>query len=165
MKKLIYLSLLFIGFSFTPTAQAQINVNINIGNQPLWGPAGYEFARFYYIPEIDVYYNVANRKYTYFHGNRWVTKSKLPSRYRNFDIYRTYKVVINDDSPWRFHERNRRSYGRYANNRSQVIIRDARKKAQHMNHHRDHRNYERDRGPKGRPHKENKHHDRRHGRD
>ncbi len=165
MKNFIYLSLLFIGISFAPTAQAQVNVNINIGNQPLWGPAGYEFARFYYIPEIDVYYNIANRKYTYYQGNRWVTKSKLPSRYRKFDIYSTYKVVINDDNPWRYHDRNRRSYGRYANNRSQVIIREARRKPQQVHHKKDRERYEHNKGSRGRSHNDNRHHDRRHSRD
>lgn len=124
MKKIFYLSLLFIGIGFAQPGNAQVSVSINIGSQPLWGPVGYDYVRYYYMPEIDVYYDVMNRRYTYYQGNRWVTKSKLPGRYKNFDIYRTYKVVLNDSNPWRYHSRHRNSYGRYAHNHTQVILRD-----------------------------------------
>lgn len=124
MKKCFYLSLLFIGLVFFQTSHAQVRVNVNIGSQPLWGPVGYDYVRYYYMPEIDVYYDVMNRKYTYYQGSKWVTKSKLPGRYKHFDIYRTYKVVINDSSPWRYHNNHRRHYRQYAHNRTQVILRD-----------------------------------------
>lgn len=126
MKKLFYLSFMLIGLFFVQPSNAQVNVNINVGSQPLWGPVGYDYVRYYYLPEADVYYNVASRKYTYFQGNRWVTKSKLPGRYKNFDVYRTYKVVINDRDPWRHHKSNRSRYGHYASHRNQHIIRDSR---------------------------------------
>lgn len=133
MKKLLYLTLILGGLFVTQTSKAQISVNINIGSQPLWGPVGYDYVRFYYIPEIDVYYNVASHKYTYFHGNRWVTKSKLPGRYRNVNLYNTYKVVINDRDPWRQHSHHRNSYARYASHRHQPILRDVRhSKSRHV---------------------------------
>lgn len=144
MKKLLYLSLLILGLGAVNSAKAQISVNVNIGSQPLWGPVGYDYARYYYIPEIDVYYDVSSRHYTYYHGNRWITRSRLPGNYRNFDIYRSYKVVINDRDPWRNHSRNRRSYGRYANNYSQVILRDSRRDGRHDGY-RDRDRYDRDR--------------------
>lgn len=126
MKKLLYFTLLIGGlFVFNQSAKAQVNVNINLGSQPMWGPVGYEYVRYYYIPEIDVYYDVASRRYTYLQGNRWVTKSKLPGRYKKFDIYRSYKVVINDRNPWHYHSKNRSRYGHYASHRHQPILRDA----------------------------------------
>lgn len=124
MKRIFYLTLIVLGIGFAQKSEAQVRVNINIGSQPLWGPVGYDYARYYYMPEIDVYYNVANRKYTYYQGNRWVTKSKLPGRYKKFDLYRTYKVVLNDHDPWHRHRNHRHQYARYANNYSQVVIRD-----------------------------------------
>lgn len=126
MKNLFYLALVIGGLFVSNNSNAQVRVNINIGSQPLWGPVGYDYVRYYYMPEVDVYYNVASRKYTYFHGNRWVTKSKLPKQYRNFDIYRTHKVVINDNNPWKNHSRNRNQYGRYDRNHHQVVLRDGR---------------------------------------
>lgn len=139
MKKLVYLSFVFLGIGFANLAQAQINVNINIGSQPLWGPVGYDYARYYYMPEIDVYYDVIHRRYTYFQGNRWITKSKLPGRYRNHNLFRTYKVVINDSNPWRSHRIHRNSYARYQHNYSQSVLRDSR------NHRSDYRRDRNDR--------------------
>lgn len=133
MKNILYIALLAGGMLFINESKAQVNVSINIGTQPLWGPVGYEYARFYYLPEIDVYYNVASRKYVYWQGKKWVTKSKLPARYRHVDLFRTYKVVINDPDPWRYHVRHRDAYARYAHVRNQVVIRDV------HHHHKPHK--------------------------
>lgn len=159
MKRIFYLSILFFGLGFVQSADAQINVNVNIGSQPLWGPVGYDYVRFYYMPEIDVYYDVAHRRYTYYQGNRWVTKSKLPGRYKNFDIYRTYKVVLNDSNPWRYHRRHRDHYSRYAHNHSQVIIRDGGRSRYDKHNHRGHGHYDKKSHKKYEKH--SKKHDRR----
>lgn len=127
MKKFFYLSLVVFSFVFIPRGEAQVKVNININSQPLWGPVGYDYVQYYYLPEIDSYYNVDTRKYTYWHGKKWVTKSKLPSRYRHVDLYRTYKVVVNSRDPWRRHEVDRNRYRSYRSNHTQVVIRDVHK--------------------------------------
>lgn len=141
MKKYFYLSLVFIGLGFTQSSNAQISVNVNIGSQPSWGPVGYDYARYYYLPEMDVYYDVNNRRYTYYHGNRWVTNSRLPGRYGHFDIYRTYKVVINESSPWHHHSHHRSNYKRHAHNHSQIIIRDGGRGHNHGRYDRDDRHH------------------------
>src|SRR5690606_13235317 len=120
-------ALVLLGIGFAQVGKAQVNVSINIGSQPLWGPVDHAYARYYYMPEIDVYYDVVNRRYTYYQGNKWMTKSKLPARYKNFNLYRTYKVVLNDHKPWQHHRTHRITYARYANNYSQVVLRDARR--------------------------------------
>jgi len=150
MKKLFYLSILFIASGFVHSAHGQIQVNVNIGSQPLWGPVGYDYARFYYMPEIDVYYDVVHRRYTYYQGNRWVTRAKLPGRYKKFDHYRTYKVVINDSNPWRHHRHHRSQYARYANYRSQKVLRDRGHHSVHYSSkkHKDH-HYKYDKKRKG----------------
>ena len=126
MKKLIYLAVLVGGLFIAKPAEAQVSVNINIGSQPQWGPSGYDYARYYFIPEINVYYDVMNSRYTYYQGNRWISNRNLPRRYRNFNFYNTYKVVVNDRDPWRHHDRYRREYGQYANRRNQISLRDYR---------------------------------------
>jgi len=126
MKKFIYAACLFGLCSFTKSAEAQVNVSINIGTQPLWGPVGYDYVRYYYLPEIDAYYDVSHRRYTYYQGNRWITRASLPGRYRHVDVYKTYKVVINHDRPWNDHRKIKRKYVHYANHRSQPVLRDYR---------------------------------------
>ncbi|QBQ41248.1 hypothetical protein [Sphingobacterium psychroaquaticum] len=133
MKKYFYAALVMGLFTAVTPAQAQLSVSVNIGAQPQWGPVGYDYVRYYYIPEIDVYYDVSSRKYTYYQGNRWVTRSSLPRVYGRVDLYRTYKVVINDRNPWHHHGRYKKQYGHYAHNHSQHVLRD---------YHKDHRKYE-----------------------
>lgn len=161
MKKLLYFTLIIGGLFVSPSSNAQVSVNINIGSQPMWGPVGYDYVRYYYLPEIDVYYNVASRKYTYYHGNRWVTKSHLPSRYRNFDMYRTYKVVINDHSPWHHHGKHKKHYSHYRHNHHhhQVVLRDShRGRHRHIEEyrgsHRDNKYYKK----MEKQHRKHKHH-------
>ncbi len=124
MKKLFYVVVFLSAFAFAKPANAQVNVSINIGSQPLWGPGGYDYARYYYMPEMDVYYNVSSRHYTYYDGGRWVSHRSLPSRYGRYDLHRTYKVALNDSNPWRNHRRHRSNYHGYSRNYSQVSIRD-----------------------------------------
>ena len=124
MRKYFYASLLSAIFALSTPAFAQVNVSINIGSQPAWGPTGYDYARFYYMPEIDVYYNVSNKRYTYYDGRRWVSVGSLPRSYARVDLYRTYKVVINDRDPWHQHPRYKKQYGRYAHNHSQKALKD-----------------------------------------
>lgn len=163
MKNVLYSLLLGAAVFMVKPAEAQVSVNVNIGRQPVWGPSGYERASYYYMPEIDVYYNVASNLYTYMSGRRWVTRKNLPRKYRNFDFYRTYKVVLNDRNPWNYHARHRQHYAGYANNYRQVNIRDYRN-----SHHRGPVNHDRryvysDRGPSMEHNRRTMDHNRRQG--
>lgn len=120
----VLLAMLFAG-SNKAVAQG-VSVNINLGHQPAWGPIGYDYARFYYFPDMNVYYDVNGSMFYYPSGSRWVSSQYLPARYRRYDPYRTYKVVINDDRPWLNNGQHRKMYSRYKNNHSQVSIRDSR---------------------------------------
>ena len=124
MKKIILVSVLAL-YNVLNT-QAQVRVNVNIGLQPIWGPVGYDYVEYYYIPDCDAYYDVPNRVYIYFDNGVWVHRPYLPPRYRNVDIYRVHKVVINDRDPWLRHKRYHNHYYSYRGRRDQIIIRDAR---------------------------------------
>ena len=139
MKKIIIAITLLAGTFFYQNATAQIRVSINIGTQPVWGPTGYDYAQYYYMPEMDVYYDIQNRMYYYPNGNRWTPTATLPARYGRYNIYNTYKVVMNQNQPWRNAQTNRRQYATYRNRHDQGIIRDSRESrywenAQHPRH-------------------------------
>lgn len=162
MKKLFYIVFLIGGMAAVKSASAQVNVSLNIGLQPQWGPVGYQQARYYYMPEIDVYYDISNRSYTYYDGRRWASHRNLPRQYRNYDLYRTYKVVINDSRPWSNHRRHRDRYHGYSRNYSQVSIRDGRSHYKHeKNHHKYHRKANKERAKHYKKmHKNSRHHGR-----
>lgn len=84
--------LLFFAYS----GQAQISVNVNIGSPPLWGPVGYTDVQYYYLPDVEAYYDVPSSMFIYYNGGTWVHRTYLPSRYRNYDLYNGYKVVMTD---------------------------------------------------------------------
>lgn len=128
MKKIIIAALIGVAsIANTNYANAQINVNVNIGSQPLWGPTGYDHVDYYYLPEVDSYYNVPGKQYVYQVNNKWVRTSTLPAQYRNVDLYRTYKVVMNGDRPYLKHSDHRLKYKNYKSSyNKQTPIRDSR---------------------------------------
>ncbi len=130
MKKLIvpFILILALVGSTETNAQVRLNVNVNIGNQPVWGPVGYDYVEYYYLPDIDVWYNVPNRQYIYLDGGRWIFAASLPGRYRGFDLYGSYKVVVNDPRPYLRADVYRVKYKEYKGWKGprQVIIRDSR---------------------------------------
>ena len=81
---------------FAGSMQAQLSVRVNIGTPPTWGPAGYNSVRYYYLPDIESYYDVQNSMFIYYSGRSWIHSRTLPARYRNYDLYGGYKVVMND---------------------------------------------------------------------
>jgi hypothetical protein len=92
---------------------AQVQVNINLGSQPAWGPTGYDYVENYYLPDIEVYYNIPQHCFYYNQGGRWIRRSYLPPSYSGYDLYKSYKVVINDRQPWRNHGFYRDRYYSY----------------------------------------------------
>ncbi|WP_181954752.1 hypothetical protein [Chitinophaga lutea] len=122
---LILVSLIAVAAAFKPAA-AQVRVSVNIGMQPAWGPSGYDYAEYYYLPEMDMYYYIPAREYIYFHRGRWVRTRYVPVHYRHYDFYRTYKVVINDRDPFRYHDRYRTRYAAYRYRYDQPVLRDVR---------------------------------------
>jgi hypothetical protein len=80
---------------FAGTTQAQLSVRLNFGSPPLWGPVGYTDVHYYYLPDVQAYYDIDASMFIYSSGGRWVHRSSLPYRYRNYDLYGGYKVAMN----------------------------------------------------------------------
>ncbi|MDR1455893.1 MAG: hypothetical protein LBJ01_09605 [Tannerella sp.] len=134
MKRFVVISglALAIGLFYAGKAQAQavsVHVDINIDRQPAWGPSGYDYAAFYYFPELNIYFDVNRTLFYCLDGRRWVSSYYLPLSYRKYDLYRMYKVVLNHDpDPWIHNRLHRRDYARFRHDRSQVAIRQARER-------------------------------------
>ncbi|MCI9846064.1 hypothetical protein [Flavobacterium pectinovorum] len=109
MKKLALAFVLFM----SALAHSQVSVNVNIGTPPNWGPVGYDDSRYYYLPDIDIYYDVTESQYIYFNNGVWIRERRVPARYRNYDFYSGYKVVLRDyrgSKPYSYHSKHRVSY-------------------------------------------------------
>ncbi|MFI5149232.1 MAG: hypothetical protein ACHQRM_05825 [Bacteroidia bacterium] len=123
MKTLVII--IALAFASVNSTRAQIGISVNIGLQPVWGPAGYDYAEYYYMPEIEAYYYVPEHRFYYREGDVWVNSYSLPGRYRDFDLYRTHKIVINEPRPYLRHEYYRGRYSSYRGYRGQPVIRDS----------------------------------------
>ena len=96
---------MFIGtlLVLSGAATAQVSVSVNIGSPPMWGPVGYTEVRYYYLPAVEAYYDIESSMFIYYSSGTWVHRTYLPSRYRNYDLYSGYKVVMTDyrgDTPY-----------------------------------------------------------------
>jgi len=128
MKKLIITAVILLSCLTFKNANAQLRLSlgVNIGAQPEWGPVGYDHADYYYIPDVGAYYDVNAHQYIYLENNVWVHRGFLPDRYRNYDLYGGYKVVVNGRNPWMRDNVYRAKYAGYRGRRGQSIIRDSR---------------------------------------
>jgi len=126
MKKAILIFLIAAGCLAERSATAQVSVNINIGAQPVWGPVGYDYVEYYYMPDIEVYYYVPSHRFIYLSNGRWIFASTLPYRYRGYNIYSGHKVVINEPRPYLHFTTHKVKYAKYkGNNGRQGIIKNS----------------------------------------
>ena len=96
MKNLKMIALGILMFFASTSINAQISVNVNLGSPPSWGPVGYSSADYYYLPDVQTYYDVRATQFIYLNNGAWIRSSRLPNQYRSYDLNRGYKVVLND---------------------------------------------------------------------
>jgi hypothetical protein len=127
MKKLFLAATLLFSVLLFKQAEAQLSIklNVNIGNQPTWGPTGYDHVEYYYLPDINCYYYVPGQQFVYQSGSNWITSSSLPAQYRNYDLNGGYKVVVNQPKPYLQNNVYRTKYASYKGRKGQSIIRDS----------------------------------------
>lgn len=123
MKKTILFLLIALTVGYRP-ANAQVHISVNIGSQPVWGPYGYDYAEYYYLPDIDMFYYIPGQQWVFMRNGRWIFAYDLPPRYRGYDLYNCYKVVINEPRPYMRYDVYRSRYAGYRGRRGQVVIRD-----------------------------------------
>lgn len=126
MKKIMILLVMVTGATLSQGSYAQVSVNVNIGNQPIWGPTGYNYVDYYYLPDLDIYYYVPQQQWIYLSGNQWISAPTLPPQYRDYDLYRLHKVIINEPKPYLHNQTYRQRYTQFKGRYDQQAIRDSR---------------------------------------
>ena len=129
MKRLaIILSATFIcvscGVALYPDRGVAVTASVNISAQPPWGPAGYDYAPYYYFPDFNFYYDVDRALFHYYNRGRWIAVRQLPAGYPR-DLYKFYKVVIDVRDPWLHNRRHKNIYRKYRGIHTQPVRRDA----------------------------------------
>ncbi len=124
MKRIIFFAAVFAGILFFKPAQAQVSYDLDIKSQPQWGPVGFDHVDYYYLPDIDCWYDVPHHQFIYEENKKWVKSPSLPPAKKNYDLYKGYKVVVNQPVPY-LDDRYRKSYAKYKGRKSQRVIRDS----------------------------------------
>ena len=99
------------GLATAPAAQAQVNVNVNVGPPPpAWGPAVPQGTQFYYIPEIDGYYDLYAQQYIVYRNGQWIPVAVIDGR----DPRSFHPVVLDyrGREPWVYVRGHRDRYPR-----------------------------------------------------
>jgi hypothetical protein len=123
--KTVKLLLIATILSFSHSLYSQVAVNVNIGTAPMWGPVGYTDVRYYYLPGVQAYYDINREMFIYYSNNAWVYRTHLPSKYRNYDLYNGYKVVMVDyrgDTPYQDYNKHKKRYSKTYRGPSQKSI-------------------------------------------
>jgi hypothetical protein len=123
MPKTLLSSLLIVSFliSFTGCATTDIASEGREANAgvivPPWAPPydDIPFVRYYYLPDIEVYYDVWNGEFVYLQDGNWMFSRTFPQLYPGFDLYNGFVVVLDERvyEPWMHHHFYVTHYPRY----------------------------------------------------
>lgn len=103
-------------FQNCETTQAVVDGSENV-SPPYWAPPYEHLDRihYYYLPDIEIYYDLWTNEFVYLDGGHWIFSAFLPPMYTSYDL-RSAPVVILDyrvHEPWNFHELYVSHYPRY----------------------------------------------------
>lgn len=126
-KNVIILGLLLLGVVCPQTniSAQNVKVTVNVNKQPAWGPTGYDYAGYYYFPDLNIYFDINNSLFYYASGSKWVSNKYLPDNYRKYDLYSLYKVVINSNTPWQQNKTHKKNYAKFKKDKTQTPIRNS----------------------------------------
>lgn len=108
--KILLFALLLGSFS---GLNAQVSVNVNLGTPPVWAPADRVETQYYYLPEVDAYYDVPASRFIYVNNGSWVRSERLPKRFNGYNLRGGKVVYLTDyrgNSPYVYHKKHKVKY-------------------------------------------------------
>lgn len=91
-----------------------IGVGVQYSN-PAWAPPYYNGVRYYYLPDIECYYDLSAQEFVYLNNGQWFFSPVLPSIYSSYDLYNGFIIALDIHvyQPWRHHQYYVSHYPRY----------------------------------------------------
>ncbi len=107
------LTLLYIGTGCETSAVAT-SQRVQYSN-PTWAPAYSSGVRYYYMPDIEAYYDLSNRDFVYLNKGQWLFSNDLPPIYSDYDLNYGFTIALNNGvyEPWMHHQYYVSNYPRY----------------------------------------------------
>lgn len=110
MKKVVLVIAVVLMTIYSTVSLAQISVNVNVGN-PNRCNAPRQVA-YYYLPEIQAYYDTYASVYIYYGPRGWMRSRFLPDYCRGYDTVNGYRVALEyrGDAPFEYFDSHRARY-------------------------------------------------------
>jgi len=82
---------------------------------PTWAPPYYQGVRYYYLPDIESYYDMSTGEFVYLNDGQWSYSQGLPDIYSGYDISNCFTVALDYTiyQPWMHHHYYVSHYPRY----------------------------------------------------
>ena len=114
MKANTLFSFLLLSFFCLISTNIQAQTEVDLPN---WAPKYIPETRYYYLPEIEIYYDIPSKMYIYYHENGWIRSENLPKKYRRYNLVEATKVSLFDigPNPYVYNENHRTQYSREHN--------------------------------------------------
>lgn len=82
---------------------------------PEWASPYDDGVRYYYLPDIEAYYDLSNNNFVYLDNGHWVFSVNPPTIYAGFDLYNSFYISLNFNvfQPWMHHQHYLFHYPRY----------------------------------------------------
>jgi hypothetical protein len=82
---------------------------------PSWAPDYYPGVRYYYLPDIETFYDLSDQEFVYLDNGQWDYSADLPPIYAGFDLNDCFVIAINDNTfePWMHYQYYVSNYPRY----------------------------------------------------
>lgn len=82
---------------------------------PSWAPPYYEGVRYYYLPDIEVYYDLSQEEFVYLDNGQWFFSPVLPTFYADYDLFTGFVIILDIHvyHPWLHHQDYVSHYPRY----------------------------------------------------
>ena len=100
-------------FFMTTGITAQVTVNVGPGTTPVWAREAPPKTQYYYLPDIETYYDVPAKRYIYFRNGVWTRSTSLPYRYRTYNLSKGRTVYLTDykgKTPYVFYKQHKVKY-------------------------------------------------------
>lgn len=105
-----------IMYAFSLLTLISLHINkANAQNYPPWAPPYYVGARYYYMPDIETYYDIDNQDFIYLDNGQWLFINALPPMYSDYNLYNGFFITLNNSvyQPWMHHHLYVANYPRY----------------------------------------------------
>jgi hypothetical protein len=91
-----------------------ITAGIQYSN-PSWAPPYSPGVRYYYMPDIETYYDLTDQEFVCLNNGQWLFSPTLPSMYSGYDLFNGFVISLNINvfQPWMHHQYYVSNYPRY----------------------------------------------------